>query len=146
MKHDRAWASLFASHPDLFHVCYKWVGEARYRVVNPQQSLEWHEFPEAGLDHDSALMPDPAVASSEGFRVRQAIIGAIRWVYVTFGKRDLDLDSILACPECHGDLEVSPEFYVCQSCRTAYRRSPLPDFTKPVAASMLGARRLKARG
>ncbi len=146
VKHDRTWAHLFASYPELFHVCYEWVGEARFRVVNPQQSLEWHKFPEAGLDLNDALIPGTGTASSEGFSLRQAIIGAIRWIYVKFGTRDLDLDSILVCPDCHGELDVSPEFYTCPSCQTAYRRRPLPDFTKPVNAAASDVKCLKADG
>lgn len=141
--HERGWARLFASRPELFHVCYKWRGQAHFRIVNPDQSLDWHEFPEAGLIATDQGLVAPASTGEEGFTLRQTIIQAIRWFYVRFGRSRIDLASIFVCPECHGDLVKTDQTYGCHGCQAHYRAHPLADFTKRIAVDLDVSRQSK---
>ncbi len=134
VDNDPRWAALFGSRPELFHVCYKWQGQVRHRVLNPDQSLEWHVFPEAGLIASKAAdsNADLAHAADNGVGLRRLIIQSIRWLYVTFGRPKLNVEAILVCPECRGELVRSETRYDCTPCGHAYRATPIRDFTKPI--------------
>lgn len=129
---DRKWKRIFNSMPELFHVCYKWQNEIKYRIVNPDQSLSWHIFPEAGLLTNDISHPGSVESHDRGFSLRQLIIQSLRFFYSTLSRRKVDIDSLLACPECKGSLMLVGEKYNCSVCNLAYRASPIRDFTKSI--------------
>jgi SAM-dependent methyltransferase len=130
--YDRNWKAVFNSRPELFHVCYRWQGEIKYRIVNPDQSLSWHVFPEAGLLTNDASHPGAVASQALGFSVRQIIIQTIRFFYKLANRSKIDVDSLLVCPECKGSLSLDSETYHCSCCDLSYRASPIRDFTKSI--------------
>jgi len=119
-----AWRRLFETRPELFHVCYHWNGVIRYRILNDDQSLAWHEFPKSGLRGG-----DPAAGSGSERGLRQAIISAIRWYWRLVSRRQLNLDALLCCPGCRGELVRAGGYYRCAPCAVGYHAEPYPDFT-----------------
>lgn len=128
--HDHRWAAIFASRPELFHVCHKWKDRIKFRVLNNDQSLDWHIFPEAGLEGggDTKALLDER---KETFSFRQMIISTIRRFYLLMSNRKFDIEDILACPQCKGKLSKNESTYQCTACMVSYKASPIRDFTKP---------------
>jgi SAM-dependent methyltransferase len=126
------WKKLFDSRPELFHVCYEWKDVAKAKILNPRQSLAWHEFPDSGLAGAQLEVHAPRqTARTETFSLRQTIISCLRWFYVKFGATQIDLDKLLVCPVCHGQLTHESKTYECVACRTYYAATPIADFTTP---------------
>lgn len=132
VKYSHAWRELFSSMPELFHVCYRWVGEIKVKVLNPDVSTAWHDFPSAGLSGGEANVAPQA--GDTGSRIRDMIIGACRRFWLAWSNRTFELEKILVCPNCHGDLSRTQDTYKCVSCGNAYLSTPVPDFTQPVVA------------
>lgn len=132
VRHRQEWRELFVSRPELFHVCYRWVGNIRLKVINPDVSTTWHDFPSAGLSGSEGA--EMSHASSNGSRVRDLIIGACRQFWLVWSRRRANLDDILVCPSCHGDLERVEDTFRCGSCGNAYLAMPVADFTQPIPA------------
>lgn len=134
LRHRKDWMDLFSSRPELFHVCYRWVGQIKLKVLNPKTSTDWHNFPSAGLS--GANGDDAGVESQRGSRVRDLIIALCRKFWLSWSSRKVDLDAILACPSCHGNLSKPSDVYVCASCSNTYRAVPIADFTQPLTSGM----------
>ena len=123
LERDAAWRDFFYSNPRLFHNCYRWNGEIKYKILNPDVDTNWFE--------------DPETASTDG-HISASLESSFRARFIEllkkFNTKKVDLDSILACPECKGDLVREPEHYRCANghCGLRYKRNPVPDFNNPV--------------
>jgi SAM-dependent methyltransferase len=131
VANDRRWSEVFESKPELFHVCHKWTGRIKTRILNESQSLEWHHFPESGLLPDQV---DVCETGKGGTNVglRQLIIWLIRRFHVAMSRRSFDIEKILACPKCKGSMTKTETQYHCAPCLLSYRAAPTRDFTKPI--------------
>lgn len=120
------WREFFYANPQLFHVTHVWKDRIRYEVVNPEISTAWFIDPDIELPADAQLCSD-----RKELGIRAWGLTAIRWWYRR-RKRPVDLNQLLVCPECHGDLGIDENYYRCPACASRYSRHPLPDFNKPV--------------
>ncbi len=113
------------SMPALFYVDYEWSGEIAFEVRD-SSPLDLH---------------DPATLR-ELVRPQESLTGALKGNATSFVRdrvpaplldaakratrrrkgtvRHFDLDALLACPACHGDLAKMGGEYVCATCARAY--------------------------
>lgn len=118
-------AESFALNPEAFHVCHHWRNEVRFSIFNDEQSLDWFQPPPAGLAGDVTIDNETTSATLRSFA-----IDLIRKFYVhRKRRRQVDLNDLLVCPDCHADLHQEKGRYICVSCDNAYRATPVPDFT-----------------
>lgn len=129
VAHQSRWKKLFDSRPELFHVCYKWSDTIHYQVLNPDQSLDWHNFPSAGYVESDPIISNSGMSSSSS---RELIIRILRLIYKSFSHRKFNLEELLVCPQCRSDLRKIENVFVCNTCSAEYRAEPIPDFTDPI--------------
>jgi len=120
------WRKFFYANPELFHVTHIWKDHIRYEVVNPEVSTAWFVDPDIELSVDVQLC-----SAVEKVGLRGWGLAAMRWWYRR-QKRAADLNQLLVCPECHGNLVLDENYYRCPACVSRYSRHPIPDFNKPV--------------
>lgn len=131
LQQDPKWKSFFYEAPDMFHVRHFWADKIKYQIHNPETSCEWIEAinaeSEVGETKQSYLDEKP------GWReYGLKALGA--WQKWRRAKRlkGFDLLSILACPECKGELQEKSGVLCCQVCKVCYPSDPYPDFTHPL--------------
>jgi SAM-dependent methyltransferase len=103
---------LIPSRPFAFHVRYYWDDCLDFEILNPDVNAAW-----------TAPVDDrvrPAVgADAPGWRqrvrevLRRAMSQASR-------NRSIDLQALLACPDCSSDVDRRGDAYICRGCGTAY--------------------------
>lgn len=123
LKIDDRWKRFFYSHPGYFHSCLYWNGRINYSIINQNQTSDW--FDEGRRDP----VGDPLVRNRIGIVRRGA-----RYVTRAMRRRTVDLDSILACPECRNGVARADQVYKCENrdCGLVYRATPIPDFNNPI--------------
>lgn len=121
--------------PQMFHVRYFWNDEIKYEISNPEISAHWIEeiyaHSEVGETKDSYLTDET------GWRAYGLAI-LNRWHVYRRSRRlkKFNLLSILACPECNGELHEENQSLSCASCKVAYRyNNSIPDFTTAIPHS-----------
>lgn len=121
LDHDPKWRKFFYANPRLFHNCYYWNGEIKYKMVNPDAETKWFDDPSL-----QSFSHGEAQASGAERSLRGGLIKLIR----KYKSKTVDLDSILACPECKTDVARDGDYYICQqsSCARKYAATPIPDF------------------
>lgn len=124
LKNEK-WSILFNSNPKLFHICHHWSNKISYEIYNADENSAWHLFPDPGLSSNT-LITDNEVSSST---LRELLISLTRYWYTFRKAKTIDLDRILACPECHADLTLEKDIYCCKKCGSLYNSKPIPDFT-----------------
>ncbi len=126
IKQSKGWNSFFYGKPKLFHVRYFWKDKIDFKVINPEVSSDWFVEP-------AELPPDPdKFATSNGERsLRSTGLKALRSWNRMKKKKQIDLASLLVCPECHQRIVVDDERAVCERCKTTYPMRPVPDFNNP---------------
>jgi hypothetical protein len=131
LQNDPKWKSFFYEEPDMFHVRHFWTHKIEYQIHNPELSCEWIEAinaqSEVGEIKQSYLDEKP------GWREwGLKALGA--WHKWRRAKRlkGFDLLSILACPECKGELQKTGDVLCCEVCKVSYPANPYPDFTHPL--------------
>jgi hypothetical protein len=121
VKKIPAWNNFFYNNPALFHVRYSWENEIKYKVINPELNADWI--------NNIAVKPSDVIADNiEANDLRSTGLKLLRKYAKSKKRRKVNLNALLACPECHGDLGEVENFYICSKCRDRYKRSPLPDF------------------
>lgn len=126
---DPFWAKFFKSAPDMFHVRYYWEGNIKYTILNPNVSCEWiEEINEKGMENIG--IKKTYMNENQGWReIGQEIL---KYWYKFWRKKRLknfELKNILACPECHGDLQFSEAIMRCKTCNSQFSNLNTPDFT-----------------
>ena len=120
------WRKFFYSNPDFFHTRYNWEGTIDFEVVNPQTDCSWinkvDKAPESNV-------PGLAEVPDSSFNLRSMGLRLMRRYYAMRPKK-LDLDSLLACPDCHSPLLKERDFFVCATCQMKFRAVPVPDFNE----------------
>lgn len=124
---NEKWKHFFKSNPSLFHVCYKWKDTINFSIINSDQDLNWFDQ----IDPTSTNL-DPPETFSSGYKsnFRSKLISALRWVR----PKNIDLDQVLACPECKSELTRDEVKFKCNNrkCSAEYRLKPFPDFNVPL--------------
>jgi SAM-dependent methyltransferase len=128
LQNNSSWARLFYGSPDLFHVRYFWDDKIVYRIHNHGTSTNWIE----GINENSGVGHKKGTYISDGLSWRAAglaILASINEVRRKKRLSNFDISSLLACPECRGNLMVEEKYFICASCCSRYSRLPHPDFT-----------------
>lgn len=129
---DAAWGRYMFEAPHMFHVRYFWSGEIKYEISNPEVAADWIE--DIYANSQAGETKDSYLTDESGWRAYGLAV-LNRWHSYRRSKRlkNFNLLTILACPECHGELDESKESLCCAKCRTAYSYcNGIPDFTTAV--------------
>jgi SAM-dependent methyltransferase len=122
------WHHFFYNNPELFHARYLWNDKICFKIVNPETSSDWFQDPPI-VEVD---MASNAISEKRRIRdIRSLGLAFLKKWYRMRKRRTVVLEDLLACPECHGQLEGSPESFVCNACRVRYPRQPHADFNRP---------------
>ncbi|MBI4681150.1 MAG: methyltransferase domain-containing protein [Nitrospirae bacterium] len=121
------WRRFFYGNPELFHVRYLWKDNIRFKILNPEISLDWFKGPDIHEIINNEIAARPSIKN-----LRSLGLSMLRWWYQIRKKRKIDLIEFLACPDCHGELAYNTEFLFCSSCEVYYSTQPLVDFNNPV--------------
>jgi len=125
---DNKWRQLFFERLDLFHVRLFWDEEIRYEIHNPEVSCEWIER----INNESEIGNEKNdYLETEGGWRKVGLNALNRWYSWRRKNRlkDFDINSILCCPACKGDLSSEDESFNCAECNVFYVNEILPDFT-----------------
>ena len=127
LNSNNKWKSLFHKDPFLFHTRYFWENEITYKIFNPETKTNW-----INNIYDNSMTSEILTKSS---------INGLSWrslgsfVYEFFQKKrrykrmeKFDIYSILACPECKGDLEKIEMSLSCKKCNVEYATQPYINF------------------
>jgi len=127
-KHSPTWNQFFYGNPNLFHVRYFWTGNIRFKVINPDTSLNWF------VDQPVETSGQPATDEKPGSRGARGLgLSLLRKYYRLRKRNEVNLDELLCCPECHGSLEAEGDNFICGDCQVVYPRLPTPDFNNGLA-------------
>jgi SAM-dependent methyltransferase len=130
LENSRAWNQFFYANPHLFHVRYHWQDTIKFKLTNPETSLQWAEDPGISALDNGHLHTEPPRNGARGFG-----LSLLRKYYKLRKRQPVNLSSLLVCPECHGVLNEGASEFICSQCSLAYARLPVPDFNiaHPVA-------------
>ena len=131
---DTPWGRLMYEKPHMFHVRYFWSDEIKYEISNPDVSADWIE--EINAQSEAGESKDCHLADNSGWRAWGLTI--LNWWQKKMRARRLknfDLLSILACPECGGELDSKSNSLACGNCKVAYPYTDgIPEFTTVIDA------------
>jgi hypothetical protein len=117
------WNKFFYNNPELFHVRYYWENKIKYKVINPELNADW-------INNIAVNKSDVIAEKIEVKDFRSTGLKLLRKYVRSKKRRKINLNALLACPECHSDLVVEENYFTCSNCRVRYSRQPLPDFNK----------------
>ena len=142
LEDDSPWGACMYDSPQMFHVRYFWDDEINYKVENPEVSAHWIE--DINVHSEAGETKDSYLTDETGWRAYGLAI-LNRWHVYRRAKRlkNFKLVSILACPECGGELRAENHLLRCAGCQAAYRyHDGIPDFTTviPQASCAVSAR------
>lgn len=102
---------LIPAHPFAFHVRYYWQDAIDFVVINPEVDASWQP------PVDISATPNVQTKS-----IRKRLLDAMRvWSSQRSRNSQIDLLSLLRCPDCHADpLVRSEEQLVCNACGANY--------------------------
>lgn len=123
LENSQAWNRFFYANPQLFHVRYHWQDTIKFKLTNPETSLQWSEDPKISSLDNGQLHTEPVGNGARGFG-----LSLLRKYYRLRKRQPVDLLSLLVCPECHGVLDKGTSEFLCAQCNLAYSRLPIPDF------------------
>lgn len=128
LRNSQHWRKFFRRNPESFHVCYKWNGAARGRLLNPSDGAAWFKAPETTVvsEHTPQIQ-----LPSEKITIRGAFARALR-AYAALFKRKRSIRESLACPKCKGPLLFTKAHCHCDKCRLKFSTSPIADFLHPL--------------
>lgn len=123
VKKIPAWNKFFYNNPALFHVRYFWENEIKYKVINPELNADWV--------NNITVKPSDVIAENiETNDLRSTGLKLLRKYAKSKKRRKVNLNDLLACPECHNDLTEEENYFTCSKCKVKYSRKPLLDFNK----------------
>jgi hypothetical protein len=130
LKTDEEWKHLFHSNPSLFHVKYIWNDKIEWNIVNPETSCEWINDIYRQSTTSEIISSDPNESRTGWRKFGIRLLEAYHRRQRLKRLRNFDIFSILACPECKGDLVKSGDDIVCNACNISYPGSPFFNFEK----------------
>ena len=130
LQTDKEWKYIFHSKPNLFHVKYFWDHKIEWNIVNPEISCEWIEDIYTHSASSEVISNDPNDSRTGwrkfGIRMLETYHSRQRLRRL----KNFDIFSILACPDCKGDLIKKGEDLICDACDISYSGSPFLNFEK----------------
>lgn len=122
-KKNSQWQKLFRESPDLFHTRYFWKDHIDYEILNPETSCDWIDK----VYEQSTNGGESNDYRSKGWRGKGIRLLA-RYYRLLRNLRKLNIDELLACPECKTGLVKIHQQYKCNRCSRTYLSNPYPDF------------------
>lgn len=129
LNRNNDWSNLYFSDPSMFHVRYFWKDEIKFKIQNPEVSCDWIE--EIYKNSSSTEEVIDNAPRRMGWRsLGSSLYESIQRRRRAKRLRNFNIFSILACPECKGDLQKSEGRLYCTHCEMDYVTSPFPNFEK----------------
>lgn len=118
--------------PQKFHVRYFWDSEIKYEISNPEVSTHWIE--EINQHSEIGEVKDSYLTDEYGWRAYGlAILNRWHEYRRSIRLRNFNITSILACPECSGELYGAKNLLGCNKCKITYPyNNGIPDFTTAI--------------
>ena len=131
------WQVLTFEHFDSFYTTLHWRGLNDYRIETAEPVAEIGDVQEAPT---SAADPAEGAPESGSRRIIRNALLALARLIVAPRRRHFDLNSIVACPACHGALVPVAGELQCAQCRLAYPlRDGVPMLLLSEAAPCVGS-------
>lgn len=127
-RNSPEWHKLFYGAPSLFHVCHEWKEKIFFRVVNPEQRMDWSD--EVAVC-DIQAVAGPIERRMRVDSLRSIALRIIRNWYASKTGNKIDLASLLVCSECKGPLRLESDGAACPACKLKYFLNPVPNFVNP---------------
>jgi len=129
LNSNKDWSNLYLSDPAMFHVRYFWKDEIKFKIQNPEVSCEWIEEIYKNSSSTEEVIENPL--RSMGWRsIGLAFYESIQRRSRAKRLKNFDIFSILACPQCKGDLQKNEDRLHCDRCVMDYVASPFLNFEK----------------
>lgn len=130
LRTDKEWMKVFHDNPSLFHVNYFWQDKIKWNITNPDTSSDWVEDIYSKSTTSEVAINDHNNSRTGwrkfGIRLLEAYHRRTRLKRL----HNFDIFSILACPECKGDLVQISDAIICNACNIRYSSSPFYNFEK----------------
>jgi SAM-dependent methyltransferase len=124
---NSAWSKLFHHSPDLFHTRYFWKDRIDYEILNPEVSCDWiDQIYDQSDEGESSQNYGSKGWRGWGIRLLAKFYGWKR------NRKGIDIKMLLACPECHSDLNFQNNSCECLVCGAQYPLNPYPDFSNKI--------------
>lgn len=120
-QRDPSWTRMVYGAPELFHVRHFWQGSIDFEILNPDEQCQWFRDPE-----EQAPSITAELETGPGWRGRG--LAALRKIQQLRRRKQLDLDSLLACPQCRGELLKRGSDYECEACSLSFAGGATPNF------------------
>jgi SAM-dependent methyltransferase len=127
LESNLSWKNLFFRRPEMFHVRYYWSGKIDYKIYNPLTSADWIEDVVQKSNSNEAT----GNYLKRDYRWRRFglfLLGKFEAVRRNRRLKDFHIESVLACPECKGELHKKNTFYCCEICDLLWAANPHPNF------------------
>ena len=131
LTNNKGWGRVYFRDPAMFHCQYFWKDRVEYKIHNPDISCEWVE-----KIYETSTSTEAIVEKSTR-RMDWRYLCSTFYEKIQHRRRasrlkNFDIFSILACPDCKGDLHKIKNRLHCTACETSYEYSPIINFEKPI--------------
>ena len=121
-ERNELWQKLFHQRPELFNTRYFWKDKIEFEITNPEVSCDWIDnfHPKSGAQ----------VAEHYAYKGWRMVGVHVLSAYYRLRRRTrkINLENLLACPKCKGDLEKNNSELKCKACGNSYANIGHPDF------------------
>jgi SAM-dependent methyltransferase len=107
VKRSSYWERLFKKNRKYFLVSYFWKERIEYRI-------------EGALPKEKEIKPEAFSAIPSASLRRRTRWWATKFMRFFVARRRIRIEDILACPKCHGDLQMNEAKLLCPQCRCSY--------------------------
>jgi hypothetical protein len=122
-QRDPAWHRMIYGNPELFHVRHFWRGNIQFEIVNETEECAW--FRDPGDDNSNDVRQ-----AQEATDWRSAGLRALRQLRLLRRPLINNIESLLACPGCHGAVSRVEDKYKCDACGSEHMAHPVPNFNE----------------
>lgn len=131
LQKNSKWKELYHNDPELFHVKYFWNSKINYKIHNPETSCFWID--EIYKNSKSDMVSTNEVEERKGWRyLGLTLLNFFQKHRRSNRLKNFNLFSILACPECRGELVDNHGYLTCNKCSIKYSSSPFLNFDQKI--------------
>jgi SAM-dependent methyltransferase len=128
LQSDKEWQKLFHSNPSLFHIKYIWNDKIDWHIHNKEVSSQWLEEIYSHSTSSEIVNHDPDESRTGWRKLGIRVLEAFHRRQRLKRLKKFNILSILACPECKGELVEEGEIIACHECNISYSSSPFYNF------------------
>jgi SAM-dependent methyltransferase len=127
LNKNKEWKNVYESDLSLFHSRYYWSGEIKYLIHNPSCDNNWIEDVYSNSSATKEVVDN--INISTGWRKAGLLVYQfIQRIKRRARMKKFDINSILACPQCKGELTSSDKLLHCLACNISFSNSPHINF------------------